>query len=314
MLRIAIVAMTLLLISALPARAALCSVDIGTLDFAQVDTLGDTATLTGTPVTIHCDGVTPGETLVTVCGSLGAGSGGAVGGLRRALSGDETLGFILSVTDGGGVPWGSLSAPELGAPRTITLNVDQENHTASRIVQLYGVVPEGQSAAPVGAYSADFNGADASFTYDEGDLDCNVQSGSGDASVSFTVTASVAANCRLETSDLNFGTTGKIGDNIDGETAMSILCTAGTGYGIAIDGGGSGDTANRRLVAGENSVRYDLYSNSQRSARWGMDEGDMVNGDGDGTAQQYWVYGRIPPQPAATGAYTDTVVVTLFYE
>ncbi len=84
--------------------------------------------------------------------------------------------------------------------------------------------------------------------------------------------------------------------------------------GVAIDGGGAHDPDNRLLRSGSNTVRYGLYSDPTRSAPWGTDAGSTVDYTGTGGQQQLGVYGRIPPQPAAPGAYSDTVVVTITYQ
>ncbi len=309
MLRILLMTILFLLSASAVHAAALCTVDIGDIDFDEVDAIGNTETTSSSEITIQCEGAS--ESKITVCGHIGAGDGGSAGNYRLARSGQDELAFGFYTQETGGTAWGSDSTPELGAPNRFLLDVN--DGSATGYGTLYARIPPGQTDAPVGTYHAGFTAADVTFAYEEGDHDCSTVGGAV-ASADFSVDAGIVANCRLETNDLSFGTTGRIGENIDAETELELICTAGTGYGIAIDGGGSGDPANRRLVAGENSVRYDLYSNAGRTARWGMDEGDMVTGDGDGETHPYTVYGRIPPQPAASGAYTDTVVVTLFYD
>lgn len=309
MLRL-LIAAVLLVMSVSLAHAATCTVHVGDLDFGQVDAIGNTPTTTVANVDISCDFITPGTDSITVCGNIGAGSGGVDGSLRQSLSADGTLGFALTGPDGV-VPWGSTGEPGLGAPYRIDVPVSGTSATLT--TQLRGAVPAGQSSAPVGDYHSDFTGASSVFTYAEGNLDCAAPVGGADATAPFTVTASVVANCLLETADLDFGTAGIIGSNIDAETALDITCTPGTGYGITIDGGGSNDPDNRVLRSGSNTVRYDLYSNQARTAPWGTSAGTTVSYTGTGAQQQLGVYGRIPPQPAAPGAYTDTVVVTITY-
>lgn len=111
------------------------------------------------------------------------------------------------------------------------------------------------------------------------------------------------------------GTTCCIGATIDASTQLHITCTPGTGYGIAIDGGLSGatDPEQRLLRSGANTVTYGLYSDAQRHTPWGALPGEVVTTNGTGTEQQRAVYGRIPPQAAVPGAYSDTVVVTINY-
>lgn len=313
MLRI-LLAAVLLLLSVSLAQAALCTVHIGDLAFGAVDTIGNAAATATADIDISCDSIAPGTTTITMCGNIGEGSGGVVSGVRQSLAGGQgMLGFALYSTSGTTAPVGSTSSPGLGGPYQIDVPVPANATDATLTTQIYGIVPASQSTTPVGDYRADFTGSDAVFTYAEGALNCSAPVGGTDAEASFAMTASIAANCDLETSDLNFGTAGIIGENIDADTDLSITCTPGTGYGIAIDGGGSHDPENRVLRSGGDTVGYGLYSDIGRGDLWGTASGTMVSGSGDGTEQRYGVYGRIPPQPAAPGAYADTVVVTITY-
>jgi spore coat protein U-like protein len=305
-----LIAALLLLLSASFAHAANCTVHVGDLDFGQVDAIGNTTASTMANVDISCDSITPSTTSITLCGNIGAGSGGVDSGLRQSLSADGALSFVLTGPDGL-VPWGSTGEPTLGSPLRIDLPVS--GTTAALTTQLRGEVPAGQSGTPVGEYSSNFNAANSVFTYAEGELDCAAPIGGTDATAPFTVNASVVANCLLATADLDFGTAGIIGSNIDAQTQLDITCTPGTGYSIGIDGGGSHDPDNRLLRSGANTVSYGLYSDPSRTAPWGTDTGKTVDYTGTGAEQQLGVYGRIPPQPAAPGAYTDTVVVTITY-
>ena len=292
------------------AQAATCTAHVGDLDFGQVDAIGNTPTTTMSNVDISCDGITPGATTITVCGNIGAGSGGASGGLRQSLSAGGALSFTLAGPDGV-TPWGSTDEPTLGSPYRIDIPVSGTSATLT--TQLRGAVPAGQSSAPVGDYRSDFSAASSVFTYAEGNLDCTAPIGGADATAPFSVIAGVVANCLVETSDLDFGTAGIIGSNIDAQTQLDITCTPGTGYSIGIDGGGAHDPDNRLLRSGGHSVSYGLYSDPGRTISWGNDAGSAVDYTGTGAQQQLDVYGRIPPQPAAPGAYTDTVVVTITY-
>ena len=293
------------------AQAAVCNVDVGSLDFGTVDAVGNAAAATSTDVSIQCDGITPQTETITLCGNFGAGTGGASGGLRHSTAPGGVLDFVLYTTGGHTTPWGSVDAPSLGDPFRIELEVT--GTSASRTLQLHGLVPAGQATAVAGQYQSSFTTADAVFVYAEGDLDCAAPSGGANATAPFAMSATVIANCLLETDSLDFGTAGLIGDNIDATTDLALTCTSGTGYSISIGGGGAGDPEQRLLQSGDHSVRYDLYSNAPRTQPWGTAPGSIVTGDGDGTEHIYTVYGRIPPQPAAAGSYTDTVVVTITY-
>lgn len=57
----------------------------------------------------------------------------------------------------------------------------------------------------------------------------------------------------------------------------------------------------------------DAIGNTPATTTASIDISCDAIGDGTGQQQQLGVYGRIPPQPAAPGRYTDTVVVTISY-
>ena len=306
-----LIASLILLISVSLAHAAVCTATVDDLNFGSVDVIGNVATDTAADVTISCDGITPGTDSITVCGNLGAGDGGSDAGIRQSVAGAGRLGYVLYQGDHA-TRWGSTDDASLGEPYRIDIPVS--GATAATTRQLYATVPRGQPTVPVGIYHAAFSSADAVFTYAEGNLDCASPAGGTPTTASFAVSASVVANCLLNTSDLDFGRTGIIGDNIDAETSLSITCTPGADYAIGIDGGGSADPSHRLLRSGSNTVSYGLYSDPGRGSIWGTATGSTLSGVGDGAGRTYPVYGRIPPQPAVAGAYSDTVVVTITYQ
>ena len=67
--------------------------------------------------------------------------------------------------------------------------------------------------------------------------------------------------------------------------------------------------------ATNNTVTYSLYSDVSRSVVWGTTVGvDTVAATGNGAAQSYTVYGRIPAQSTpAPATYSDTITVTVTY-
>ena len=149
--------------------------------------------------------------------------------------------------------------------------------------------------------------------------------GSGTASYAATATTTMAvqvtitATCLINSaSTLNFGNSiGVLSANVDQQSAIQITCTNSTPYTIGLNAGaGTGATvATRKLTSGANTVNYTLYSNSGRTTVWGNTiSTDTVAGTGNGSAQNYTVYGRIPAQTTpAPGSYTDTITVTVTY-
>ncbi|QND55112.1 spore coat U domain-containing protein (plasmid) [Phyllobacterium sp. 628] len=139
------------------------------------------------------------------------------------------------------------------------------------------------------------------------------------ATGSFTVQITIQSSCILvSAATLTFTSVGVIAANDDSSSALSVQCTNTTPYNIGLDAGtGAGASVAARKMTGPAGalVTYSLYSDTSRSALWGQTIGtDTVAGTGNGAAQPYTVYGRVPPQTTpAAGAYTDTVTVTITY-
>jgi spore coat protein U-like protein len=124
--------------------------------------------------------------------------------------------------------------------------------------------------------------------------------------------------CNISTTaptTLDFGTQGPLVANVDQTATITVTCTTGALYNVGLDGGGGGNINARRMINGTNTVGYQLYSNSGRTAVWGTTIGtDTVAGTGNGIAQNLTVYGRVPAQTTPPAAvYNDTVNVTVTY-
>jgi spore coat protein U-like protein len=148
--------------------------------------------------------------------------------------------------------------------------------------------------------------------------------GSGNSAYAATATTTMAvqmtinATCLVNSaSTLNFGSQGVLAANVDQTSTIQVTCTNSTPYNIGLNvGTGAGATiATRKMTSGANTVNYTLYSNSGRTTLWGNTVGtDTVAATGNGAAQNYTVYGRVPTQTTpAPGSYTDTITVTVTY-
>jgi spore coat protein U-like protein len=138
------------------------------------------------------------------------------------------------------------------------------------------------------------------------------------ATTTMTVQMTITATCLINSaSSLNFGTQGVLSANVDQTSTIQVTCTNSTPYNIGLNAGtGTGATvATRKMTSGATTVNYTLYSNSTRTTVWGNTVGtDTVAATGNGSAQSYTVYGRVPTQAApAPGTYTDTITVTVTY-
>jgi spore coat protein U-like protein len=135
----------------------------------------------------------------------------------------------------------------------------------------------------------------------------------------FQVQITIVDECEISSvNNLNFGSHGVLSANIDVTTTFAVQCTLGTPFTIGLNEGvGSGaTTATRRMTGpgpGFATIDYRLYRESTHTNIWGNDPGnDTVNGVGNGSAETFTIYGRVPPQvtPPA-GLYLDTVTITV---
>lgn len=136
------------------------------------------------------------------------------------------------------------------------------------------------------------------------------------ASDTLTLQVTVQEACSISGTTLNFGTYSS-GQQaaLDAEGSISYSsCPEGT-LTIALDGGGAGDVASRRLTAGGGStLDYQLYRNSTRTQVWGSGseaQQIVLLVPDSGTVP---VYGRIPGgEDVTAGTYTDTVNITMAF-
>jgi spore coat protein U-like protein len=146
------------------------------------------------------------------------------------------------------------------------------------------------------------------------------------ATANLSVTATVSPSCIVSTVPVAFGAydpSATLATDTSG--SVSVTCTVGTAYSIALDAGENpatpGNAATRRMLAnGSSHLGYVLYLDAAHATIWGDgNNGTSVNPiaashTGDGTAQSHTVYGRIPAgQYVEAGAYADMVIATITY-
>ncbi len=137
------------------------------------------------------------------------------------------------------------------------------------------------------------------------------------ATGSFNVQVTIAATCVVTSAtNLDFGTQGVLAANVDQTSTINVTCTNTTPYNIGLDKGLNGSSVTtRQMKAGSALINYSLFSDSGRTTNWGNTVGtDTVAATGNGSAQPFTVYGRIPAQTSpAAGTYTDTITITVTY-
>ncbi|MFT3811301.1 MAG: spore coat U domain-containing protein [Micropepsaceae bacterium] len=139
------------------------------------------------------------------------------------------------------------------------------------------------------------------------------------ATANINVRLDILSECLINAvPDIDFGASGVLAANVDATTTLSVQCTTGTPYTVALSAGaGIGATIGARRMTGPASqtVTYGLYRDPGHTQLWGVSIGvDTAAGTGNGAAQTLTVYGRVPPQTTpGPGTYTDVVVATVTY-
>ena len=149
---------------------------------------------------------------------------------------------------------------------------------------------------------------------------------SAGAQATYTATAGmpvrieIAASCAVSASDLNFGAYASNQNTpVQGQTAIQLLCGAGTLAEVSLDAGaGPGRNTSRRSMeqeAGRDQLDYDLYQDPGRTIHWGDRSGrDTLEVQTTGVPLTIPVYGQIPGgQRVRDGTYSDTITVQVTY-
>jgi spore coat protein U-like protein len=147
----------------------------------------------------------------------------------------------------------------------------------------------------------------------------------------FTVSANVLKTCSVSATNLAFGNYTPGGGALTSTSTVSVLCTNGTTFTTALNGGSTtGGTVAQRLMAeggGSGTLQYNLYTTAAHTTVWGDGTGSSVTQPGTGAgmananAQSLTVFGQLPdnatnqaaPVTGATTAYSDTITVTVTY-
>lgn len=332
---LAALALLWLVLDAPAARAATtCTGTMTDLNFAPTNggVVDAAATLT---VTCSTFGLTVlGTAKVNMCVSIFSGTdGGGTLNPRRLINGfNDPMQMQLYTDAGRSAIWGargnatvpnflplqfSYSVPLLGGSQTLTAT-------------LYGRIPA-QSGLNAGTYLNRFTAAadtKIEFRYDEptiigsGTMPASCISGGSpgtSSTIPFTVNGSVPNACTLTPKPvptLGFGSTpGFITGNVDQTTSIGLVCTGRTPWQIGLNNGLHASGNVRRMANGSGQfVPYELYRDGGRSQRWGNTlNNDTLSGTGSGASQSLTVYGRVAPQTATVGSYSDTITVLVTY-
>lgn len=140
-----------------------------------------------------------------------------------------------------------------------------------------------------------------------------------DGRIPFTVQATVPERCYVEADELNFGSVPATSKDIIGQTQMRVQCTRGTSYSIGLRSDnslGEGKGAMQPLSGSNAAVPYTLHRSSpsdKNNNLWGYASNLRTSGRGDGKAQSYPVFGKVPSADYRPGKYQDTVRIEVSY-
>ena len=136
----------------------------------------------------------------------------------------------------------------------------------------------------------------------------------GTATTSFTVQTNTIANCKITkaASTVDFGsydpTSGT--DNDTGAGSFGFKCTKGTTYKIYITGA-------RAMTSGSETLNFELYSDSGRSAIFPSTNAAGISGNATSNGVEILtnIYGRIPKEQDVTASLTfnQTLIATVDY-
>ncbi len=120
---------------------------------------------------------------------------------------------------------------------------------------------------------------------------------------------------------ISFGTYSSLANIIDasatgagGGGTLSLTCTTGTDYTVALDNGLHVTSGTQRRMASTAGafISYNLYQDAARTTAWGSGA-NARTGTGTGAAVPLIVYGRVPAAGSTPAAdtYNDTVTMTV---
>lgn len=134
------------------------------------------------------------------------------------------------------------------------------------------------------------------------------------ASATFLVSATVQTSCTVTAAPLAFGTYNGAALNKP-SGGITVTCTDGTPYTIGLDEGLNGGSGNTRyMIAGTNTLAYELFSDTNYTVPWENTTGAVASTGTGGAQTPFVVYGTIPAGEAVVpGTYQDTITATVTY-
>eukprot|EP01037_Dinobryon_pediforme_P012614 gene12614-12704_t len=136
----------------------------------------------------------------------------------------------------------------------------------------------------------------------------------------------ITASCTINTGTLTFPSTpgtSLVSAAVTANTTVSLSCTTGSSYSVAMDSGSNSLASQRRMKSGTNYINYNLFTDAAYLNAWTTVTNSTTCttlnscslGLGTGLAQTISVFGQVPAVATAPapGTYTDTVTMTINY-
>lgn len=313
-------ALLLWLVAAAAAQAQSCTFSATDVAFGTVDVLGGSATDSSGIIHADCSTFLGLLSSITITISVGEGLGGASSSARQMVSGTTAtaLNYQLYRDAARSQVLGSDYWSYGGAPITLSdASLLSLLTTTGVDIPIYGRVPGAQTGVAPGSYASVFSRDPIDVRVDYRTCNLLLLCVNRTASFSFAVSATLPPDCLVTAGDLDFGAAGVLSSALDATSAISVSCTLGSAFDVGLDYGfyGSGPTDRQMRSSAGDAVGYRLYRDAARSLDWGtLADGLAQSGAGQGAAQAFTVYGRVPAQTTPPpGAYSDTVVVTVTY-
>jgi spore coat protein U-like protein len=137
------------------------------------------------------------------------------------------------------------------------------------------------------------------------------------ATSSFTVSATVSANCSIAAGALAFGSYDPVAANastdLDQTSTITVACTKGSTGVVSLDNGSNASGSTRRMKAGANYLSYEMYNDAGRSTVWNATNTVSYTAASKASTG-LTLYGRVASgQDIPVGSYSDTVVATITF-
>lgn len=314
------------------ARADDCSASATDIAFGQVSPVAGSDYYASGSVTVTCTwspitGLLNGTSAVllpnaTICVNLGLGSVSS-GGNRAMSNGGATLQYELyrdSTYAAGSVWGGGAGMPASASGVSTVLAGLLALGSQSTTIPVYARIPAAAlaGAAPTGGQAVASFAGSASISYAFSTLLTAPCTGGKTASFTFQVTATVINDCLIGASPLSFGNQGVLNAAARSTTVLSVKCSNGTAYQVALNGGSNGSLQAGRQMLNTNTGEKIGYrvSRTLDGTVWGDGSNgtDILSGTGTGAAQAVNVYGSVPKQATPSpGNYQDRITATLVF-